>query len=149
MPVLLAAPGGLVAIHAGWRGLAAGVIPRTVERLAAALGSEPAAWRAWIGPAIGACCYEVGEEVAAAVAAASDPGVVAPGPRGRPHLDLAAAARAQLVATGIGGARAPGTVTVAACTRCEEGRLWSFRRDGRGGGRNVAYVWRRGDGAAR
>ncbi|MDX1644854.1 MAG: polyphenol oxidase family protein, partial [Thermoanaerobaculia bacterium] len=66
VPVLLAGPDAIAAIHAGWRGLVADVIARTLERL-------PNAGRlsAWIGPAIGACCYEVSSEVAERVAAAS------------------------------------------------------------------------------
>ncbi len=139
VPVVLAGPEGIAAVHAGWRGLAAGILPRTVETVAAALGADPAGWRAWIGPAIGPCCYEVGDEVASQVAAASVPEVVVAGAAGKPHLDLAAAAAAQLRAAGVGGSE-----TIAACTRCGEDHLWSYRRDGKGGGRNLAFIWRRG-----
>jgi len=135
--VLLAGPQGLAAVHAGWRGLASGVIPRTVETIARELGADPARWSAWIGPSIGACCYEVGEDVAARVAAASAPAVAVPGPAGKPHLDLAAAALAQLRAAGVGS-----IVRVAACTRCDEASLWSYRREGKGAGRNLAFIWR-------
>jgi len=135
--VLLAGPEGVAAVHAGWRGLAGGVIPRTVERLVEALGARPSTWTAWVGPAIGACCYEVGYEVAASVATASSPATMAPGPSGRPHLDLPGAARMQLLAAGIGQAFAPPR-----CTRCDEERLFSFRREGKGAGRNLAFVWR-------
>ena len=110
-----------------------GILPAAV----AAATAAPSAWTAWIGPAIGPCCYEVGGEVAAQIVAASGPEVAAPGPSGRPHLDLARAARIQLERPGVGEIAA-----VAACTRCEGGRLWSYRRDGRGGGRNAAFVWR-------
>jgi YfiH family protein len=130
VPVLLAGPQGLAAVHAGWRGLVGGVIPATLERMG---GAETA----WIGPAIGPCCYEVGEEVAEQVAAVG--GTVLPGPAGRPHLDLAAAARHQLKAAGVGEVR-----SVASCTRCEAERLYSYRREGKGVGRNVAYIWRIG-----
>jgi len=138
VPVLLAGPEGLAAVHAGWRGLAAGIIPRTLATLARALGAEPARWSAWIGPAIGPCCYEVGDDVAREVAAASAPEVVVPGRAERPHLDLAAAADAQLRAAGLGA-----VLRVDACTRCDEGSLWSYRREGKGAGRNLAFVWRR------
>ena len=87
---------------------------------------------AWIGPTIGPCCYEVGEEVAGQFPAEA----VVPGPAGRPHLDLVAAARLQLGSAGE-------VRTVADCTRCEGERLYSFRREGRGVGRNVAFIWRR------
>jgi polyphenol oxidase len=135
VPVLLAGPGGVAAIHAGWRGIAAGVVPATLER--ASPGESPESWRAWIGPAIGACCYEVGEEVAGRIAEASHPGVVVPGPGERPHADLAAAVRHQLEAAGLRD-----VVTVSACTRCNPERLWSYRRQGKGAGRNVAMIWR-------
>jgi YfiH family protein len=133
VPVLLAGPRGLAAVHAGWRGIVGGVIPATLEAAGARSG-----WTAWIGPAIGPCCYEVGEEVAEQVAAASGPEVVRAGPAGRPYLDLVAAARRQLAAAGIEEVRA-----VASCTRCEADRLYSFRREGKGVGRNVAFIWRR------
>lgn len=133
VPVVLAGPDGIAAVHAGWRGLAAGVIPAAVR----AATAQPAAWTAWIGPAAGACCYEVGEEVAAQVAAASAPEVVVPRPAGRPHLDLQAAARRQLAAAGVGDVR-----WLPQCTRCDAERLWSYRRQGTAAGRNLAFVWR-------
>jgi polyphenol oxidase len=136
VPVLLAGPEGLAAVHAGWRGIAGGVVPATIE---AAGIEKPEEWIAWIGPAIGPCCYEVGEDVAGQVVAASGPEVAAPGPSGRPHLDLHAAVRHQLKAAGIGE-----VVTIADCTRCEEERLWSYRREGKGAGRNLAFIWRSG-----
>lgn len=132
VPVLLAGRRGLAAVHAGWRGLVAGVIPATLERLGGAQ-------TAWVGPAIGPCCYEVGEEVSEQVAATSSPGAVLPGPAGRPHLDLIAAARHQLAASGVGEVH-----HVASCTRCEADRLYSYRREGRAAGRNMAFIWRRG-----
>lgn len=137
VPVLLAGPEGITAIHAGWRGLAAGVIGRTVEEAARTLGADPAGWTAWIGPAIGPCCYEVGPEVAEQVAAASDPAVMIPGSAGKPHLDLHAAARRQLERAGIKDIH-----TVPTCTRCDAERLWSYRREGKAAGRNLALIWR-------
>lgn len=143
VPVLLASDcGRLAAIHAGWRGLANGVILSTL----AAMGgpredprAEPRGdFRAWIGPAIGPCCYEVDAEVAEAVVAASGPEVAAPGPAGKPHLDLRLAARLQLARAGIEEVE-----TVGECTRCETEKLHSYRREGKGGGRNLAFVWRR------
>jgi polyphenol oxidase len=132
VPVLLAGPGGLAAVHAGWRGIAGGVILKTLETLP----GSPGDWTAWMGPAIGACCYEVGPEVAAQVAAASDPAVVLAGPAGKPHLDLHEAVRRQLAKAGIGE-----VVSVPRCTRCATDRLWSYRREGKGAGRNHAFVW--------
>jgi YfiH family protein len=132
VPVLLAAPDAAAAVHAGWRGVAAGVVPAAV----ADLGGDPRRLTAWIGPAIGACCYEVGYEVVASVAARSDAAVATPGPGGRPHLDLVAAARTQLHAAGVGAVH-----VVLRCTRCDPERLWSYRREGPGVGRNWAFVW--------
>jgi YfiH family protein len=137
VPVLLAGPQGIAAVHAGWRGLAAGVIPATLAHLSGQAGGL-ARWCAWVGPAIGPCCYEVGDEVAAQVVAASGPEVARAGPGGRPHLDLQAAARRQLAAAGVGE-----IAVLPVCTRCRAGWLYSFRREGRGAGRNVAFVWRK------
>jgi purine-nucleoside/S-methyl-5'-thioadenosine phosphorylase / adenosine deaminase len=133
VPVLLAGPGGLAAVHAGWRGIAGGVVAAALARLAAPLS----AWTAWIGPAIGACCYEVGDDVAAQVAAASSPAVILLGPAGRPHLDLHAAVRLQLSEAGV-----TKTFSLPLCTRCEEEWLWSYRREGKKAGRNLAVIWR-------
>lgn len=137
VPVLLAGPEGVAAIHAGWRGLAGGVIPRTVEAATGELGGERSEWNAWVGPAIGACCYEVGYEVAAGVAGRGDAETMTSGPSGRPHLDLPGAARNQLLAAGIGTVFAPPR-----CTRCDEDHLWSYRREGKAAGRNLAFIWR-------
>lgn len=131
VPVVLAGPEGAAAVHAGWRGLASGVIGATLS----AVEGDLAAWTAWIGPAIGPCCYEVSPEVAEQVAAASPAACIVPGKGEKPHLDLQAAARGQLERGGVGE-----IVTVERCTRCH-GDLWSYRRDGRAG-RNHAFVWK-------
>ncbi len=133
VPILLAGPGGLAAIHAGWRGIAGGVVPATLQQLAGPLAD----WTAWIGPSIGPCCYEVGDDVASQIAEASGPEVVVPGPAGRPHLDLQLAVRLQLEKAGVGE-----VVTVQGCTRCDEERLWSYRREGKRAGRNMGFIWR-------
>jgi YfiH family protein len=134
VPILLAGPAGLAAIHAGWRGLAGGVVPATLEKLKGPL----AGWTAWIGPAIGACCYEVGEDVAERVVAAAGSEVAVQGPAGRPHLDLPGAARRQLAAAGVGE-----VIVLPRCTRCDAATLWSYRREGRRTGRNLAFIWKR------
>lgn len=134
VPVLLAGDGLVAAGHAGWRGLTRGLLPGLIERLP----GPPGGLMAWIGPAVGACCYEVGEEVAARVAGASGPEIVLPRPGGRPHLDLAAAAKRQLLTAGVCRIE-----VVAACTRCDGERLASYRRDGDRAGRNLAIAWLR------
>jgi hypothetical protein len=134
VPVLVAGPEGLAAIHAGWRGIVGGIIPATLERLK----GRPAEWTAWVGPAIGACCYEVGDDVARQVVDASGPEVAIPGPAGKPHLDLPGAARLQLARAGVGD-----VVVLPRCTRCDEATLWSYRREGKKAGRDLGFIWRR------
>ena len=102
-----------------------------------------------IGPRIGGCCYEVGHDVAEQVArrAGSDSAlgreplgrgvVIDRGPDRRPHLDLGLAASLELLHAGV-----EDIVTFDACTRCDAAKWWSYRREGKGAGRNVALVWR-------
>ncbi len=134
VPVLVAGPEGLAAIHAGWRGIVGGVIPAGLEKMK----GDPGDWTAWVGPTIGACCYEVGEDVAGQVVAASGPEVAIPGPAGKPHLDLPGAARLQLEKAGVGQ-----VIVLPRCTRCDEEKLWSYRREGKGAGRDIGFIWRR------
>lgn len=134
VPVALAGARGVAMIHAGWRGIVAGV----VGRAARAVETRSPGARAWIGPAVGVCCYEVGGDVAAEVEAASGPGVVVAGNGQRPHLDLAAAVEYQLRGMGVASVERLGP-----CTRCSPDLLHSYRRDGAGAGRNLSYVWLR------
>ena len=135
MPVLFAARDGraVAAAHAGWRGLAAGVLEATVARLAVA----PAGLIAWLGPAIGPAHFEVGGEVRAAFLA-HDPAAAAAfsaNSRGRWQCDLSALARRRLSAAGVGavfGGRW--------CTYADPARFFSYRRDGRCG-RMAALIW--------
>jgi YfiH family protein len=135
VPVLLAGPTHLGATHAGWRGLANGVLAATVGRLP----DPPETLTAWIGPSIGPCCYEVSPEVAEEVARGTgvDPVAISrPGPTAKPYLDLFAAAEHQLRALGIHRISILRT-----CTRCDVGNLYSYRREGKGGGRNLSFVY--------
>lgn len=136
VPVIVGARNALAVIHAGWRGIAAGVVSAAVARL----GDDAAALRAWIGPAIGPCCYEVDWEVASRVGAAAEaPRVVRrnAGAGRKPHLDLPAAVAAQLAQSGVRNVE-----VVRQCTRCAA-NLWSHRRDGTGLGRNLTFAWLR------
>lgn len=130
VPLLMASPQRLAAVHAGWRGLEAGVIAAAVQRF------EDAPRVAWVGPAIGPCCYEVGSDVAERIVAVSHPSVVVRGGE-RPHLSLLDAAIHQLHGLGVEVLH-----RASECTRCGSG-LWSYRRDGAAAGRNVAAIWRR------
>lgn len=122
LPIVMASPveGTVAVIHAGWRGLAAGIVRR-----ATALFEDPGEVRAAIGPAIGPDHYEVGEDVALAVAAASEAGAVTARRSGRIYLDLAGTARAVLRASGVRRLDDAGV-----CTACESRRFFSHRRDG-------------------
>src|SRR5947207_2919268 len=87
IPALIVDPrtGAFAAAHAGWRGTVAGVLPAAVRALAATFGARPGDLRVALGPAIGACCFEVGGEVVdafkAAIGGAAE-GVIRPSPRG-------------------------------------------------------------------
>lgn len=137
VPLLLAAAGGrhVAAVHAGWRGAAAGIVEKAFRALVAEAGSAGAT-SAWIGPAAGGCCYEVGDEVVEALragAAGEERGAMwlLPGRRERPHVDLRAYVAAQLRALGI----APEDITRRPeCTICDS--KWpSYRRQGKAAGR--------------
>jgi len=125
----------VAAAHAGWRGTSAGVAARAVEALVAG-GSRTADLLAALGPAIGPCCYEVGEELRGAFAADTD-SVLRPGPRGRLHLDLRAANTRQLLRAGLGEGS---LLQLDECTRCRSDRYHSYRREGRGAGRMISFV---------
>jgi purine-nucleoside/S-methyl-5'-thioadenosine phosphorylase / adenosine deaminase len=125
LPVALAGPGGAAILHCGWRGLAAGIVARGAE----AIGATDAA----IGPGIGACCYEVGDEVLGAFAGLG-PGIAS----GR-KLDLAEIAGRLLERAGVRRVEVAGL-----CTCCEEGLFFSHRRDGGRTGRQAGLVWAEG-----
>jgi YfiH family protein len=136
LPVLLAARDGSVvgAAHAGWRGLCAGVIERTVERMTVP-GHE---LLAWLGPAIGPRVYEIGEEVRDAFVA-HDPAAAFAFTQTRPGhwlLDLYAVARQRLAACGVKNVRGGGH-----CTLSEPDLFYSYRRD-KSVGRMAALIWR-------
>lgn len=122
LPVALFGPGGLAMVHAGWRGLAGGI----VEAAAEAVGAATAA----IGPGIGPSCYEVGEEVLDAFADLGD-GVA----EGR-MLDLPEVARRKLERLGVGQIETAGL-----CTSCERELFFSHRRDHGRTGRQAGIAW--------
>jgi len=135
LPVFFAARDASVVgvAHAGWRGLAAGVLEAAVAKLDCARGKLIA----WLGPAISVRHFEVGGEVRAAFLDA-EPGAACaflPNERGRWQCDLAALARRRLAALGVTEASG-GTW----CTYADPARFFSFRRDGRCG-RMAALIW--------
>ncbi len=136
MPVLFASGDGSVvaAAHAGWRGLAAGVLEATL----AAMRVSPGSVVAWLGPAIGPDAFEVGDEVRHAFIASDRSAAAAftPNSRGRWQCDLAGLARQRLAAAGVGRVAGGGW-----CTHADPRRFFSHRRDGRCG-RMAALLWR-------
>lgn len=143
LPVLFAAPEarGVGAAHAGWRGLAGGVLEATVGALCEAAACEPKDLSAWLGPCIGPRQFEVGAEVLDAFGPAAAQRFV---PRSRPDgsprwlADLPALARDRLQAAGV--TQVSGGTW---CTASDPSRFFSFRRD-RVTGRMAAAVWIRG-----
>jgi YfiH family protein len=119
--------------HAGWRGMAAGVIEETVR----ALGSEPADVLAWMGPAIGPAAFEVGPEVRAAFVEAEARAATAfvPHGEGKYLADLYALARQRLERAGVGSITGGGF-----CTYRDAGRFFSYRR-AKASGRMGAFIW--------
>ncbi len=125
VPVLLASSktGAVAAVHAGWRGVVLGVVHSAFEAGSFDLAA--------IGPCIGACCFEVGDDVAKKL----DPHVI----HGDGHArgDLRAAVRAQLVEHGVERSKID---DVAGCTYCDAGRFFSHRREGDAAGRHLAVI---------
>lgn len=141
LPLLIAdvRTGRVAAIHCGWRGVAGAIVDRALDALCND-GSEPPDLRAAIGPHIGACCFEVGDEVVVALRlVAHGAAVVArrDGASGKPHVALAAIVRAQLEVRGVGAAQCD---ELGGCTRCDAERFYSYRRDGARSGRHLAVI---------
>lgn len=140
LPVLFAAPNGAAvgAAHAGWRGLAAGVLERTLSAVCELASCTPAEVWAWLGPCIGPRDFEVGLDVMQAFGCTAGPGESAPffmaNDNQRWVADLAGLARQRLVAAGVrqvGGGTWP----------THDSRFFSFRRDRGVTGRMGAAIW--------
>ena len=135
LPILLCDRAGtqVGAVHAGWRGLAAGICEAAVARMQAAPGDL----LAWLGPAIGPDAFEVGSEVRSAFLAA-DPGATGafrPSPCGRWLADIYILARRRLAALGVVSVWGGGL-----CTFGDAQRFYSYRRDGVTG-RMASLIW--------
>ena len=136
LPVLLCDRAGSVvaAAHAGWRGLAGGVL----EAAVAAMGVAPEAVLAWLGPAIGPAAFEVGGEVREAFLShdpAAEAAFVA-GPEGKWLADIFLLARLRLAKIGVTAVYGGGV-----CTHADGARFYSYRRDG-ATGRMASLIWR-------
>ena len=102
-----------------------------------ASGAPPASLHAAIFPHIRSCCFEVGEDVASEIAAASDAQEVIVGGHDRPHVDLCRVVQAQLADGGVGAGQVE---VLEGCTRCDQERFFSYRRDGQRSGRHIAAI---------
>ena len=142
LPILACDPigGAIAAVHAGWRGTVRGVLGEALRALRERLGARMEDVRVGLGPGIGPCCFEVGEEVVDSLLR-FDPAAAGcvrrAGPR--PSVDLAEANRRQAAAAGV---RAEHIESAEWCTRCSP-ELASYRRDGERAGRMAGVIaWR-------
>lgn len=143
-PVLIYDPAqrAVALVHSGWRGTVQAAGRAAVEALTAEYGSRPADMVAAIGPSIGPCCYEVGDEVVDAVRAVfTRPAGLLPNPNGgRHHFDLWAANRRWLQEAGVGQIEMAET-----CTACRTDEFYSYRREQGRTGHFGAVMALRGD----
>ncbi|HEY0786045.1 MAG TPA: peptidoglycan editing factor PgeF [Acidobacteriaceae bacterium] len=133
--------------HAGWRGTLVGIVQEGIGRLREEFGSAPEDLLAAVGPAIGACCYRVGEDVREQFAARfryadqlfrhPDPGSSGQSAAGGFHLDLAEANCLQLMDAGL---RRAAIHRTGACTSCNTGRFFSYRGENGRTGRMMAVI---------
>jgi hypothetical protein len=138
VPILLAdrRTGAVAAIHAGWKGTAAGAVMVAVQSLASRYGAKPEDMIAAVGPCIGPCCYEVGPELAGHFSSHAEASTWF-SDAARPHLDLWRATRDQLIRAGV----PPAQIHVCAlCTFDHPSLFHSYRRDGASAGRLVAAI---------
>jgi len=128
VPILLRCGSRGCLVHAGWRGLAAGVVPAAAHAL-----GEPVRIEAAVGPCACGMCYEVGAEVLDAIGPAAH---ARPAGRGKFLLDLAGTAADQLAAAGLDRSR----IHVSGVCTIEDTRFHSYRRDGAAAGRNLSFM---------
>ena len=139
LPVLLADKAGRVvgAAHAGWRGLAAGVLEALVHKMTASVNALPQDLVAWLGPAIGPEAFEVGDDVREAIIGLNplNQAYFKPGATGKWLADLSAIAAAKLQGMGVSSITPSGC-----CTYTQAERFYSFRRD-QVTGRMATMIW--------
>lgn len=129
----------VAAVHAGWRGTLAGVASRAFDALQKQFDSSPSEVHVVMGPSIGPCCYEVGDEVFQSfteqIAGSSD--LFTEGSSGKKNLDLIEANRRQLIDSGVPLKQVHSS---GLCTRCSNELFYSYRREGKGVGRLLGVV---------
>src|SRR2546427_7566971 len=137
VPILIADSRGTVvaAIHAGWRGTASRIVESTVGRLGEKFSLDSKDLIASIGPHVGVCCYEVGQDVVDAI---GDPALFESRPDwSRPHLNLAEANRRQLTNSGLLDRQ----IEISSlCTQCRGDLFHSYRRDGKKTGHMLSVI---------
>ena len=119
-------------VHSGWRGAAQGITAATVDAVSRETAFDPRASFAYLGPSIRVCCFEVGEEVASQFDARYVDRTYP-----KPHIDLVAFTTDILRVRGFDGDRISDSEL---CTRCDGSVFHSYRREGKGGGRNLQIV---------
>lgn len=137
VPILIADPAAraAAAVHAGWRGTASGIVGNAVAAMRNNFRSEPRAMRAYLGPSIGPCCYEIGDELAAGLAK-EDKEYIIERDGGR-FLDLRAWNAARLRSAGLN----PANIHAAdACTKCRADLFFSYRGDKERMGSNISII---------
>ncbi len=128
------------AVHAGWKGLAAGIIPAAIEVMTDMYKVDRGNIHAAVGPHIGPCCYETGPEVAELYSEKFGDDVLRPGEGDRNYLDLGKAANKSLVSCGL---KSENVDVMDMCTSCNNERFYSYRRDGEGTGRQLSFIVQR------
>jgi len=130
VPILLGDPrtGAFAAVHAGWKGTVAAIVTRALRRMAKEYDTRAADVRAAIGPAAGACCYEVGAEVISAFKERfpESDSLFTPTRAGHGRVDLFQANRDQLISAGVAADRIH---TSGLCTMCRTDLFFSYRRE--------------------
>ncbi len=137
VPIMIADPvsRSIAAVHAGWRGTDGGIVGNAVAALRREFGAEPAAMRAYMGPSIGPCCYEIGDEIAGRLSK-KDEEFLTERDGGR-YLDLRAWNASKLVSAGL----SPMNIYAAdACTKCNTGLFFSYRGDKECMGSNITII---------
>ncbi len=138
VPVIIVAPDGSFAVvHAGWRGVMNRIVVKAAFDLVGGDASRLSGCNAYIGPHIGTCCFEVDEELAARFAATFGDGCV----RETRHVDMARALAADLSKAGMDERR----ICDAGLCTYEDGRFYSYRREGGTCGRQGAFACRMKD----
>lgn len=129
VPIMIADPAhhAIAAVHVGWRGTVAEILPKALADMSKRYDTVPADVLVAIGPAIGLCCFEVGPEVAVQFGQ----------PAKKTHVDLVDANRQQAMRAGVPGSRIS---VLGRCTRCETTLFHSYRRDKEQSGRMVTAI---------